>query len=127
MADRGGDGAALEAEAGDEGAADVAVPAVAGDDGDLGKVAGRIGEAAVALRAHLPILMRGDDLSGLDADHRNLAGRTGDDEVLRGHRRGLHGIEADGSDPGARREEGFIDDAAGGNHHLHVAGGQVAD
>lgn len=61
MADGGGNRAALQAEAGDEGAADVAVPAVTRNHRDLGEIGGRIGEAAVALGAdrHLPVC--GDD------------------------------------------------------------------
>ena len=72
VADRGGDGAALQAEAMHEAAADVAVLAVARDDRDLDRVlrrdrpAPRRASAAMSRSSAL-----GDDAPGGDADHRH--------------------------------------------------------
>ena len=62
VADRRGDGAALQAEAVDEAAADVAVAAVPLDDRDLGDVLGGIGAARAAARRQVAPQMLGDDL-----------------------------------------------------------------
>ena len=50
MADRGGDGAALQAEAVDEAAADIAVDAVPRDDRDLDDVLGEVDASRAAAR-----------------------------------------------------------------------------
>ena len=127
MADRGGDRPLSQAEAGDEAAADVAVPAVAGDDCDLGDVGGRIGAAETACGRHPARQPLGDDPPRHDPDHGHLARPAGNGEVGGRDRHGLHAVEADRRNRAAPLEERRLDDAAGGDDGADGAGGEVVE
>ena len=116
-----GDGAALQAEALDEAVADVAVLAVALDNGDADDVVVEVRHRVAILDGQGGIAMLGDDLAGKDADDRRLVALDPGPECGCRHRSRLHARQADGLDRPARGEQVVVDLAAGREHHLRVA------
>ncbi len=127
MADRRGNGTALQPEAGDEGPADVSILAVTLDHRDLGEIGLRIREALSARRRNVSGQAVGDHAAGRDPDDRELAASAGDPEVAGSDRPAFHAVEADRGHRFAGREQVVADDAAGGDHPLHRAGGKIPD
>ncbi len=96
MPHRGGDGAALETEAGNEAAADIAVLAVALDDGDLDDVRVEVGLQTLFGMRQARLLAEGENKAGPDADDRHpvLPGFWLGNEGFGGHRLCLHRCQA---------------------------------
>src|SRR5690606_36632435 len=100
-----------------EGTADIAVLAVALNDGDLNDVGGKIGLEALFGDGEAGLLAEGEDEAGFDADdgHAVLAGFGLGDKGLGREGFGLHRGEADRLDMVARVEQFWGDAAAGGD------------
>jgi len=126
VADRGGDGARLYAEARDEGAADVAGLAVALDDADLGDIVRRVGRPLVARRRHRLDDAVGNDAAGGDTNHHQFARPARYLEIVRADFAELDAVQADRGHDAARQEQLVVDDAARRNHGLHVTLRQIA-